>query len=59
MNYINGIALGSHTVIGAGALIIEDFGDKVIAYGSPAKVIRNRTIGEPYLYSSKNQQPSL
>jgi len=58
VNIINGIEIGCHTVIGAGALIVGNFGDKVIAYGSPAKVIRNRTIGEPYLYSSKKQQPT-
>jgi serine acetyltransferase len=53
-NIINGINIGIHTVIGAGSLVVTDFGDNIIAYGSPAKVIRTRVIGEPYLCKSKN-----
>lgn len=54
VNVINGISIGSHTVIGAGALVLENIGDNQIAYGSPAKKIRDRSVGECYLYASKN-----
>lgn len=56
VNIINGIEIGSHTVIGAGALVVDNFGDHVVAYGSPARVIRKRTKGESYLGSSKTKQ---
>ncbi|WP_419212573.1 acetyltransferase [Maribacter sp. X9] len=57
-NIINGIEIGSHTVIGAGSLVVNSFGDELVAYGSPAKVVRKRVVGEPYLYSCKEQQIS-
>lgn len=41
--------IGEHTVIGSGSLVTKDIPEKVIAYGSPAKVIRTRNIGEKYL----------
>ncbi len=53
VNIINGITIGSNTVIGAGSLVVTDFGDNVTAYGSPAKVVRARGVGEPYLFKSK------
>tara|TARA_R110001583_G_scaffold118216_3_gene269488 strand:+ start:67754 stop:68506 length:753 start_codon:yes stop_codon:yes gene_type:complete len=56
VNIINGIEIGKHSVIGAGSLVVENFGDNIVAYGSPAKVIRKRVIGEPYLSTSKKQQ---
>jgi len=52
-NIINGITIGAHTVIGAGSLVLTDMGNHVIAYGSPAKKIRYRRIGESYLYTTK------
>lgn len=60
VNIINGIKIGKHSIIGAGSLVVENFGDNVVAYGSPAKLIRKRIIGEPYLSTSKKQSlPSL
>ena len=60
VNIINGIEIGRHSVIGAGSLVVESFGDNIVAYGSPAKIIRKRIIGEPYLSTSKKQSlPSL
>lgn len=38
--------IGKHTVIGAGSVVTRDFGDGILAYGIPAKTIRNRSIGE-------------
>lgn len=58
VNLINGIEIGAHTVIGAGSLVVNSFGDKLVAYGSPAKVIRERSIGEPYLYTCQEQRIS-
>ena len=46
---IHGITIGEHTVIGAGATVLKDIPKYVVAYGTPAKVIRNRTAGEKYL----------
>jgi len=53
VNIVNGIEIGKHSVIGAGALVVNHFGDNVIAYGSPARIVRKRNIGEPYLSTSK------
>jgi len=44
-----GVAIGEHTVVGAGALVLKDVPDGVVAYGVPARVIRLRQPGEPYL----------
>ncbi len=46
---IHGIKIGNHSVIGAGAVVVKDLGDKLVAYGVPAKMMRNREIGEQYL----------
>lgn len=48
-NIINGLSIGDHTVIGAGATVLQNFGDYLIAYGSPAKIVRARKEGEQYL----------
>ncbi|WP_430424053.1 NeuD/PglB/VioB family sugar acetyltransferase [Maribacter litoralis] len=58
VNIVNGIEIGQHTVIGAGSLVVDHFGDNVIAYGSPARIVRQRTIGEPYLSTPKKKQLS-
>jgi len=34
------IRIGSNTMIGAGSLVLKDLPDNVIAYGTPAKIIR-------------------
>lgn len=58
VNVINGIEIGSHTIIGAGSLVVNSFGDNLVAYGSPAKVVRKRVVGEPYLYTCHEQRIS-
>lgn len=45
----HGISIGKDTVIGAGSLVMENFGDCIVAYGSPAKKIRDRKFGDKYL----------
>lgn len=46
---IHGRTIGDHTVIGAGSLVVKDFGNNILAFGVPAKKIRDRKIGEKYL----------
>lgn len=48
-NVIENIEIGEHTVVGAGSLVLDHLPDRVVAYGSPAKIRRIREIGEPYL----------
>jgi sugar O-acyltransferase (sialic acid O-acetyltransferase NeuD family) len=45
----HGLTVGAHTVVGAGSVVLRDVPDHVVAYGSPARVIRSRSEGEPYL----------
>ena len=37
----NGIKIGSNTLIGMGAVVTKSIPDNVVAYGSPAKIIRD------------------
>ncbi len=45
----NKISIGKHSIIGAGALLMKNCGDNKIMYGVPAKIIRDRAIGEEYM----------
>lgn len=38
---INNIKVGSNVIIGAGSVVVKDIPDNVVAYGIPAKVVRN------------------
>jgi sugar O-acyltransferase (sialic acid O-acetyltransferase NeuD family) len=46
---IHGMTIGEDTVIGAGAIVLEDVPAGVVAYGLPARVVRARARGERYL----------
>ena len=46
---IHGVTVGEQTVVGAGATVLKDLPSYVVAYGTPAKVIRKRKAGEKYL----------
>lgn len=48
-NIIHGKNIGAHTVVGAGALVQKDIPDHCVAYGVPARVVRQRAEGERYL----------
>jgi acetyltransferase-like isoleucine patch superfamily enzyme len=48
-NIIHAIRIGAHTVVGAGATVLKDLPDHVVAYGTPARVVRSREAGERYL----------
>jgi acetyltransferase EpsM len=40
-NVISGISIGAWSVVGAGSLVTGDVPDGVVAYGSPARVVRS------------------
>lgn len=46
---VDRVNIGENTVIGAGSLVIKSLPDNVLAYGNPAKIIRNRIKGEKFL----------
>jgi sugar O-acyltransferase (sialic acid O-acetyltransferase NeuD family) len=46
---IHGRRIGAHTVVGAGALVLHDLPAAVVAYGTPARVVRERQPGDKYL----------
>jgi sugar O-acyltransferase (sialic acid O-acetyltransferase NeuD family) len=48
-NVIHGVTIGAHSVIGAGAVVLSDVPDHVVAFGVPARVQRRRQEGEDYL----------
>jgi sugar O-acyltransferase (sialic acid O-acetyltransferase NeuD family) len=48
-NVVHGVTIGADTVIGAGALVLGTVPDRVVAYGVPARVVREREPGDPYL----------
>jgi len=46
---IHAVRIGEHTVIGAGATVVSDIASGVVAYGLPAKAVRQRSVGDRYL----------
>ncbi|MCS7168841.1 MAG: NeuD/PglB/VioB family sugar acetyltransferase [Gemmatales bacterium] len=46
---IHAVSIGQATVVGAGAVVVKNLPDSVVAYGIPARPIRSRTVEEPYL----------
>jgi sugar O-acyltransferase (sialic acid O-acetyltransferase NeuD family) len=45
----HGIKIGNDVVVGANSYVNKDLPDNTVAYGTPARVIRSRKVGEPYL----------
>ncbi len=43
------ITIGENTIVGAGSIVTKDIPSNCVAYGAPAKVIREHKIGEKYL----------
>jgi acetyltransferase-like isoleucine patch superfamily enzyme len=43
---IDHIRVGSHSVIGAGSVVIEDVPDHVLVVGAPAKIIKKNIPGK-------------
>jgi sugar O-acyltransferase (sialic acid O-acetyltransferase NeuD family) len=48
-NLIDHVTIGAHTVIGAGATVLGDLPSHGVAYGTPARIVRNRSVEDPYL----------
>jgi sugar O-acyltransferase (sialic acid O-acetyltransferase NeuD family) len=48
-NIIHGITVGAHAVVGAGATVLDHVPEKVVAYGTPARIVRKRAVGDTYL----------
>jgi sugar O-acyltransferase (sialic acid O-acetyltransferase NeuD family) len=46
---VDRLEIGENTVVGSGSLVTKSLPDNVLAYGSPAKVMRNRVKGEKFL----------
>jgi sugar O-acyltransferase (sialic acid O-acetyltransferase NeuD family) len=47
---IHGMTIGRETVIGSGSTVIQDIPSGVVAYGSPARVMRSRVASDSYLH---------
>jgi sugar O-acyltransferase (sialic acid O-acetyltransferase NeuD family) len=45
----HGCKIGENSVLGAGATLLSDLQSNAVAYGTPAKFIRSRVLGEKYL----------
>jgi sugar O-acyltransferase (sialic acid O-acetyltransferase NeuD family) len=43
------VVIGRDTVVGAGAVVTNDLPDEVVAYGVPARVIKQRELDERYM----------
>jgi sugar O-acyltransferase (sialic acid O-acetyltransferase NeuD family) len=43
------ISVGSHTVVGAGSVVLDDLPGGVLAYGTPARVVKARDRADRYL----------
>jgi sugar O-acyltransferase (sialic acid O-acetyltransferase NeuD family) len=55
-NIIENITIGSHSVVGAGSLVLDSIADNLLVYGAPARVIKKRIASEPYLAGKKKLQ---
>lgn len=48
-NVVHRTKIGDNTVIGAGATVVKEIPDGVVAYGTPAQIIRYREPNEKYV----------
>jgi sugar O-acyltransferase (sialic acid O-acetyltransferase NeuD family) len=46
---VHGVEIGRDAVVGAGSVVVRSVPEQSVAYGVPARVIRSRNPGEPYL----------
>lgn len=51
----DGVSIGADAVIGTQAAVVRDLPPCVLAMGVPARVVRTRTPGEPYLERSSQR----
>lgn len=52
-NVIDNITISEHTVVGAGSLVVGNIDSYSVAYGAPARKVRSRSAGEPYMGRKK------
>jgi sugar O-acyltransferase (sialic acid O-acetyltransferase NeuD family) len=52
---IHRIRIGAHSVIGAGSTVLRHVPSRVTAYGTPARIIRSRKIGDVYLATATEE----
>ena len=45
----NGISIGNDTIVGANSFLSDSLPNNVVAYGTPAKIVRQRKSDDPYL----------
>jgi acetyltransferase-like isoleucine patch superfamily enzyme len=43
------LKIGDHSLVGAGSTVLKDVAELTVAFGSPARTVRSRRAGEPYL----------
>ena len=48
-NIVDRIRIGPHSVIGAGATVLCEIPENIVAFGTPARKIRDRCAGEKYM----------
>lgn len=53
------IRIGEHTVVGAGATVLRNVPDRVVAFGTPARAIRERNPGDSYLSERPHNETTL
>ena len=46
---VDSVSVGENTVVGSGSLVTRSLPANVLAYGAPAKIVRNRQAGERFL----------
>ena len=42
----NQASVGQNTILGLGAIVLKDIPDNAVVVGNPARIIRERNIGE-------------
>jgi sugar O-acyltransferase (sialic acid O-acetyltransferase NeuD family) len=52
---IHRIRIGAHTVIGASSTVLKHVPSGVTAYGTPARIIRSREVGDVYLATADEE----
>ena len=53
------LVIGRHSIVGAGAVVMKSVPDEVVVYGTPARIIRSRKVGERYLSESNSHPKEL
>ncbi|MDX1363401.1 acetyltransferase [Arenibacter latericius] len=57
-NVIDNITIGHNSIVGAGSLVMDNVIRNTVVYGTPARFVRLRNPGDPYLYGDKPSKNS-